>query len=376
MLAHTLRIAVAAAFGVVLCAQAKANGPPAAPAPVQGMLVLRNGEVIKGQITKVDDLYLVDLTNGRIRIKQADVELICGSLEEGYRQKRATIQVGNVHDHLSLAQWCLRHNLLGPASVELADAATADPKHPMVAVLQHRLKMAMEPPPAFQAKKGPATTGPSNEELDRMMRGLPRGSAESFTRSVQPVLLNHCATSGCHGSESASLRLLRGSGGASMSRRTTQRNLYSALKYIDLANPSGSRLLSAASQPHGTIPHAIFTERQAVQYQRLVDWANQVGGHPTLESAAAAARSGPADVTEPTFGARPPRMLPQESRNAQALEMARRRGVGHRPAASSKKADETAPASYDQPADPHDPEVFNRLYGRDKGKQETPPKSP
>ena len=35
-----------------------------------------------------------------------------------------------------------------------------------------------------------------------MLRGMPHGAVETFTQSVQPVLLNHCATSGCHGPQS------------------------------------------------------------------------------------------------------------------------------------------------------------------------------
>ena len=35
---------------------------------------------------------------------------------------------------------------------------------------------------------------------------------------------------------------------------------------------------------------------------------------------------------------------------------------------NSSKADGTAPASFDQPADPRDPEVFNRRYGAEREK--------
>ena len=61
---------------------------PAAP-PVQGMVLLRNGEVIEGRVSRDEGIYIVDLPNGRIRIRQADVDLVCSSLEEGYRRKRA-----------------------------------------------------------------------------------------------------------------------------------------------------------------------------------------------------------------------------------------------------------------------------------------------
>jgi hypothetical protein len=375
MLGHILRIAVVAAFCAAWGSLAEAQAPPVA-APAQEMLLLRNGEVISGKITKQDDVYLVDLAHGRIRVKQADVGLICSSLEDGYQKKRAVIQVGNVHDHLELAQWCLRHNLLGSASLELADATAADPKNPMIAALKHRLKMAMEPPPVVNPKKGAVTlAGPSNDELDRMLRGMPRAAVETFTQSVQPVLLNHCATAGCHGPQAESFRLHRVSAGVPTSRRTTQRNLYSALKFINTANPSASRLLSAASQPHGTVPHAIFTERDAVQYQHLVDWVNQMAGRPMQELPRTAASSGPAEVTEPMFGDSPPGTLPRDSRKAQAMAAAERRKNARRPT-PSQNAGDAAPASFDQPADPHDPEVFNRLYGREKGKPDGAAKQP
>lgn len=365
MLAHTARIAVVATFLVAVLSQARAEGPQVAQ-PVQGMVVLRNGEVLAGKITKFEDLYLVDLAHGRIRVKQADVELICGSMEEGYQKKRATIQVGNVHDHLDLAQWCLRHNLLGQASVELADARVADPKNPMVGALQHRLKMAMEPP-IPSGTKTPLPSGPSTGELDRMLRGMPRGAVETFTQSVQPVLLNHCASGGCHGSQSETgLRLYR-SVGTTSSRRMTQRNIHSVLSFIDLEKPSSSRLLVAASGPHGTAEHAIFGEREAAQYQQIANWVNLLAGPTTPEIPASVARGTSSKGAEELFGETAPKVLAAESGKALPLASAKRHRTNRRPGALGK-ADEAKPASFEEPADPFDPEVFNRRYGPAKGK--------
>ena len=277
MLPNFVRTAVVTTLLAAAVLPAKGQAPTDMP-PSQGMVILRNGEVIEGKISRDEGIYIVNLPNGRIRIKQANVELVCKSLEEGYRRKRAIIQVGNVHDHLDLAEWCLRHNLLGPATIELADATVADPKNPMIAALRHRLKMAMEPPPPAELhSKTLFTPGPSNDDLDRMVRGMPRGSVETFTQSVQPLLLNNCATSGCHGPQSENgLRLWHIAAGRPSSRRTTQRNLCSALQFIDRENPSASRLLTAATKPHGTLQHPIFSEHHTLQYQRLLDWANQI----------------------------------------------------------------------------------------------------
>jgi hypothetical protein len=375
MLAHTARTAVVATLLAALFSQARAEAPPNDAAPVRGLVLLHNGEVIEGKITKFQDLYLVDLDHGRIRLKQSDVELVCSSLADGYQQKRAKIQVGNIHDHLELAQWCLRHNLLGPASVELADATTADPKNPMIGALQHRLKMAMEPPPPA-AVKNTAAQGPSNDELDRMLRAVPRAAVETFTQNVQPVLLNRCASSGCHGSQSTSpLKLYRAAGAAS-SRRATQRNLYSVLQFIDYANPSASRLLTASSQAHGTAKHPVFSEREGVQFQHLVDWANQLAGRPLSNPPASIARGGPAKVVEPLFDDAAPDALPRESRNARPMTAAERRHTAHRPGTAAKQPEEATPAAFDQPADPTDPDVFNRRYASENAKPSEPPKKP
>jgi hypothetical protein len=366
MLAQIARTAVFLAFLAAAIPQARAQSPAVA-VPVQRMVILRNGEVVEGKVTLYEGTYIVDLPIGRIRIKQADVDLVCSNLEEGYRRKRSVIQVGNVHNHLDLAQWCMRHNLFGLATVELADATAADPKNPMIAALQHRLKMALEPPlPAEKDRKKPLAPGPSNDELDRMVRGMPRGIVETFTQSVQPLLLNNCATAGCHGPQSETgLRFWHIAAGRPSSRRTTQRNLYSALQFIDRANPSASKLLTAAAKPHGTAKHAILGEHQAVQYRRMLDWASQIGRNEATEQPESVARHSPPEVVEPPFDAEAPQRLPSDAGKARPITAANRRRPPRDASAAGKK-DRATPASFDHRADPFDPEGFNRRYGPKK----------
>jgi hypothetical protein len=345
----------------------------AAPPAGQQILVLRNGQTIEGRISQNDGGYVVDLSDGQIRVKAADVDLVCNRLEEGYRRKRASLPTGDAHDHLELAQWCLRHELLGPAAAELADAKAADPHDPMIAAVEHRLKMALEPPPA--AATGKAIPGPSNEELDRMVRGLPRGTIETFTQSVQPVLMNDCATGGCHGPESQSgLRLFRIPTGRTASRRITQRNLYSSLTFIDRDNPAASRLLTVPSGPHGTAKIAIFNEHQAAQYRRLVEWANQLAGQPSGSEAPATLN--PMFLPGPPNGTpaqAPPQMLSQEARRGHPLPLpgqAPKRGVAG--SLARQRADDV-PTVSEQSADPFDAEAFNRRYSTQKPAAAKPP---
>jgi hypothetical protein len=335
---------------------------PRPASPDQQILVLRNGQTIEGRITQTEGVYVVDLDDGRIRVKAADVDLVCSSLEEGYRRKRAAIQVGNIHDHLELAQWSLRRGLLGPAAAELADAKTADPKNRMIGVLESRLKMALEPP--SPSTSGKSTPGPSNDELDRMIRSLPHGTVESFAQSIQPVLMNHCAAGGCHGPQAQSgLRLFRVPMGKSASRRITQRNLYSVLSFVNRENPLNSRLLTVPSVPHGTSKLAIFNEYQAGQYKRLVDWTNQLAQQPMLETPATLGAAAPAATMDAVPLSPPPRVLSQEARRAHPLAAGPRQTTDRGAAPSSTKPGaEATPASFNQPVDPLDPEAFNRRY--------------
>ena len=51
----------------------------------------------------------------------------------------------------------------------------------------------------------------------------------------------------------------------------TQRNLQSTVQMLDYQNPQQSRLLAAASRPHGTAASAIF-DPQTVKFRQLYNW--------------------------------------------------------------------------------------------------------
>jgi hypothetical protein len=231
--------------------------------------------------------------------------MICRDAQECYQHKRANIEAGRVQDHLDLAEWCLRNGLLELAERELADARNADNTHPKIRLLTSRLELARQPLPTQ-----PATTAErpvSHTTLDSVTRNLPQGTMETFTHSIQPLLLNNCSKSGCH--------LTRSDGGLKFerihprfsARTSTQRNLEQVLALIDRDNPPASKLLQAPIRPHGTVKSAIFTDRQQGQYRQLVQWVYAVAGarstpeRPTLEE-----RTAPLLQTVPGATGRPP----------------------------------------------------------------------
>jgi hypothetical protein len=272
-------VAALAAAWTVLALSSAVLAQQAGPddGPRQGILLLRNGSILQGQITKTAERYGVLVDGGQIHVKTGDVELCCRSLEEAYRHKRALIQLANAYDHLELAQWCQRQGLLGFAAQELAHAKALDSTHPLIPLVERRIKMSLwQPEPApHPVEKGELP--PPAEELDQLVRGMPPGSVEKFTQTIQPLLMNRCSTAGCHGPNTESeFRLLRIPAGRSPSRRLTQRNLRSTLQWVDREEPAASPILTAPIRPHGTAPAAIFTHQGIDQYKRLVDWVCQL----------------------------------------------------------------------------------------------------
>jgi hypothetical protein len=382
--------------GAILAARAAAPQEPAVPAATeQGLVLLQNGRVLQGRVEKLGECYRVSQADGEIRVRASEVQFVCRDLEEGYQRKRATLAPQDVSAHLQLAQWCQRQGLLRAAAAELDAARQLDPSNPLVDALQRRLQMALEvrSDPAPPAR--PVVAGPTNEELDRMVRGMPPGTVETFIQSTQPILLNHCMTSGCHGGRAEDrLQWIRTPLSQPPSRRVTQRNLYATLRWIDWENPGNSPLLTAAGSPHGHLPAAVFTDRQFGQYRRLAEWVYRVAQKPLPAEAASGYLPGPAPTGPAAAGgfADPyaPRNLVTPLSSARPMPRTRQPGGSNpvvpaaatAPAAAADHADAGAPGQsskaaraprparpLDRPAaksepmeglDPYDPEVVNR----------------
>lgn len=263
-------------FCAALAACALVRADEISLAPRDGVVLLTNGELITGKIIPAGDRYDVQLANGEISLRRADVALICRDADECYRHKRNDIELGRVQDHLDLAEWCIRNKLYVAAEREIGDARRADPMHPKLRLVASRLALAKQPPAG-----GPVSVveqAIAYMPLDTLARNLPPGTMETFTNSIQPLLLNYCSKSGCHSSRNdGGLKLERVHPRFS-GRSTTRRNLERVLTLIDRENPPASALLQAPIRPHGTVKAAIFTDRQHAQYRQLVQWTYAVAG--------------------------------------------------------------------------------------------------
>ncbi len=207
-MSKSLKILLVLAFATLLAARIRADELSLGPKP--GVLLLRNGELVTGDVLLSGDRYDVRVAGGQIHIKRSEVEYCGPTLLDCYEHRRALVEPGKVQQSLELADWCLRQQLYEQAALALAAAVDDDPLHPRIPLLEKRLKFALEQPAEAAPRQAPVDDGPSIEDLNRTIDGLPPGCAETFTGAIQPMLMNHCATAGCHGPHSTgALKLTR-----------------------------------------------------------------------------------------------------------------------------------------------------------------------
>jgi hypothetical protein len=326
-------------------------------------VVLKDGGVLVGNVSLAGDRYVVTRAGSEMRVATANVQFICGSLDEAYELHREKIARSDAASHLALADWCLRYNLVSQATRELADARRLDPLHPRVNLLERRLaatiartQSARPASPSAAERVTPASPSAPAKAAARIDE-LPDGAVERFTRKVQPILVNNCTASGCHqpgGPQDFQLdrAMLHGLG----NRRTTMHNLAATLAIIDREQPQLSPLLTVPRETHGGMDRPIIGPRQQAAFERLVDWvalitntdddsdtttqpdpAHQLAAldEATMASVADANTSLRSDVAPPSV----------------AVENAPARAVPIRYGAQLQPW---------QPKDPFDPEIFNR----------------
>jgi hypothetical protein len=399
---------------------------PAHEAPLarQGLVLLRHGEVIEGLVSQAGDYYYLVLPDGQVRLRATDVRMVCDDLEDAYWLQRDELRPREAVGHLRLAHWCLKHELYGHAARELADAIDSQPSHPAIPLFRRRLEIQLQasrsraegesavwegrvfsegyPDDAGDEAPAGASSGVSFNELDRLVAAMPPGAVESFVGSVQPLLLNNCTASGCHGPQSETpLRLMRLPANRMAGRRLTQRNLHAVMQWVDVDRPEASPLLRAAAEAHGPLDKPVFDQRSREQYERLVRWVRQAAGGRPGEAPV----GGGVPVTPSPWGAGSPaafgflaganaadetaadpelhlRASPPESRGElggdEGPDRCRTSEAGPEPAQPEPRIRYGTQAFPFVPADPYDPAVFNRRYfpvGRaDEGDQ--PPRDP
>jgi hypothetical protein len=349
---------------------------------------MRNGEVFQGRVTRSGDRFVVHVPVGEVSLRASDVDFTAATLLDAYARKRERIQPDSAQDHLELAQWCHRQGLLEVAWREIGEAKAIDASLPMIPLVQRRLEIAIQ---QSQSERSAARTSDAQataEDLNRLVRGMPPGTVEQFTQTIQPLLMNHCAASGCHSSLGTSkFHLLKVPAGQPPSRHLTQRNLIAVMQLIDASQPAASPVLTVPLRAHGGSKAAVFTDQQEVQYREMVQWVYRVtrlaapadhavavsfeqedrpeAAHTSSGRVAPLSRQVEAAGAESNRQGYSAKIRAMRSRLHEASERTAAAGPAKKNAAEPAGASKAAPGGAGPgktDADPFDPEVFNRQF--------------
>lgn len=320
----------------------------------EGVLVLRNGGLLCGHVTRVGDLYL--LTRGdrsEIRVPVREVEMYCLDMEEVYLRRRSRVLPQDVTGHLDLADWCLRQGLLAAAADEMLTAIALEPQNARIRGLERRLQSAASQPDTTAAPAEPECLSVDLDQLEKITNRLPEGVLAEFTSQVQPLLLNRCGANACHGSASnGDFRLVRPMWTKIISRRFTQRNLYSVLQYVDDADPDASPLLRLPAAAHGGMDTSVFGSREKEQFDLLAAWVRQVAAQAP-QTQPAPPKPAPSGLVQASYDQ--PIQLPQSGDD-------KRPSPGQPAIPATPLPPGSASNPHYLPRDPFDAEVFNRSH--------------
>lgn len=259
-------------FSVVVAIVQVSAAQPSAQRPQEGVLLLKHGTTLSGFITPAGDRYVVLFgESGEARVPTADVVAVVSSLQEAYQYKRSRLD-DNLAARVDLAQWCLQHNMPARAADQLLAAEHRFGRHSQLEAIHQRLVARAK---AQSSSDEPTEQGTTIAKVafEEELSELPGNTIDFFNTTVQPLLLNRCASGGCHNMRGTSEYVLfRPFVGQATTRRLTERNLWATLAYIDRTAPLESILLSKAAVPHGGAASAAIEEREKKQLDILAEW--------------------------------------------------------------------------------------------------------
>ena len=238
-----------------------------AQAPIDTYILLKNQRILQGSVTRIGREVIIRRGDGsEMRLNQQSVIGWAESKRELFqfrvRHREAlypgsSVSVGSL---LSDANWCLEHELLDLVIANLRRIQKIDPENRSATRLQKQLSRivvdrriaAQEPRPKLPTRKPEkvvqtayqtqASTNTNGDSIDAQ-------TLLTFARSVQPILLNRCAS--CHSQTSdLKLRFDVPSRGARPSARMTRHNLQVVSKFMAYEAPLQSELRMRALDGH------------------------------------------------------------------------------------------------------------------------------
>ena len=250
------------------------------------VLVLEGGRLAEGRLEQTSAGFLVHKPGGRMLIPDDRIRFRARDRQHAWQLVRNAAGDLSPDRHVALARWCLTCELYDEARYELRAALEEEPSHRAARSMLVRLQGLLDPssiespvPPRSETR-----TADGFEKTEaRSLAGLSRDSAKTFVTVVQPLLLNSCGNSSCHGGETAStFRLANVRSGQSGHRIFAERNLAAVMGQVTLDDPAASPLLTVPRNGHGRNGRTVFNGAGGKRaQQQLARWVSVVSAEQT-----------------------------------------------------------------------------------------------
>ncbi len=324
---------------VAAAALARGQEPPAPPpAFAPGVLVLRDGNVVEGDVAVGPGGYRVRAA-GQERTLPADaVRFHAAGRDDAVKFFAAPIAPGDAAGRVKLGQWCAVNGLREAALEHASDALRLKPAAPAALALAASMEESLRRFPANGAKPAAKADGDVKQATFEVVEAAPEVPAEAyslFATRVQPVLTNLCVSCHAKPDHAGAFKMTR-TPGLDAGPRATRANLLAALTQVRKDDPANSPLLVKAASAHGGMKLPVLSGRAAPAYQSLLMWV------------AVAAPSGTAPSADPPR----PQATPQLPPAAPAAEP---RKLPPLPASVPMPQEPST-----EPPDEFDPTAFNR----------------
>ncbi len=246
----------------------------------QAVLLRKTDRILIGSVHLNGNYYEIEIADqSRVSIPREQVEFVGANAEEVYQYKCRSISRWKTGDHFQLSRWCIQNQLLVHAIDHFEEVERQSPNHPSVKQLGAELQQKILGDESFRATAGlpPLTTSTFATSSPKTVNSVALASASSqiaghpqvgvyFNDRIQPILMNRCSQSACHGATSSnSLRLLEPRGNAYA--RVSSENLKQVLALVAPDESGAPRLLSFATKAHGTqrLPAIALTETPLIE---------------------------------------------------------------------------------------------------------------
>jgi hypothetical protein len=248
--------------------------------PQQAVLLKKTDRVMVGAVRLNGHFYEIEIADeSRVSIPRDQVEFVGANAEEVYQYKCRGITRWKTGDHFQITRWCIQNKLLVHAIDHFEEVERQSPNHPSVKQLGAELQQKILSDESFRVFAGlpPLTTATVAAANPKAVGNVSLASATSqiaehpqvsiyFNDRIQPILMNRCSQSACHGATSNNaLRLLEPRGKAYAS--VSSENLKHVLAMVAPDESETPRLLSYATKAHGTqrLPAIALTETALIE---------------------------------------------------------------------------------------------------------------